>query len=556
MPTPDPNEINKGVYGKDPNDPKYKDNPDYYWSDGSDFMSGQDPAKAGWHKGGGAITQGYWDKMIGDLGKGADDLATSLGYAPKKVAEDAPGGKLDTSQADADRADLEGLVSQLQQQAATGGGAWEGSLKDATQRAQNSATSMAQSQRGGMTNAMDMGYAKGAAEQKSVGQGNILREQSKQGAQKNLSSLLTGIGQGDAERSAAKASAMQERNQLNQSLKNNAQGNIMKDTTSLAGLFSDGGEVPGKPKVFGDDERNDVVPAKLSPGEIVIPRTSAGSPEDAAAFVRALQARRPQKMAEGGDVGNGTGLGNLDQDSQETAGGREKGILTLLAPHLGAGYQPAGSGMQGPTIANGGLYDTANYDANRQAQLQNAKLMMASAQGKGPSVAPQMMGNSIEANMGNALKAQRPGQGGGNMLLGSVLANQQAAGGAANTSMSEQEAGQQQFSDAMLDQRKMDQALEIAKQQAAFRQTQINAGQSLADQAAQRQATAGAGQAFTSYSNRKGGGGEKNTDTRKTSDDYSKGGPADLHDSNDKWEGGVIEDTRGADFVAALKRRK
>lgn len=53
-----------------------------------------------------------------------------------------------------------------------------------------------------------------------------------------------------------------------------------------------GGRIPGRPLVKGDHPTNDIVPALLSPGEIVIPRSiaqAADAPEKAAAFVRALQ---------------------------------------------------------------------------------------------------------------------------------------------------------------------------------------------------------------------------------------------------------------------------
>ena len=49
--------------------------------------------------------------------------------------------------------------------------------------------------------------------------------------------------------------------------------------------FSEGGRVPGKAPVPGDHEANDVVSAKLSPGEIVIPRTMAGDKESAKQFI-------------------------------------------------------------------------------------------------------------------------------------------------------------------------------------------------------------------------------------------------------------------------------
>lgn len=53
-----------------------------------------------------------------------------------------------------------------------------------------------------------------------------------------------------------------------------------------------GGEINGRAPVPGDSPRNDNVPAWLSPGEIVIPRSIVGSPnapEQAADFVRAIQ---------------------------------------------------------------------------------------------------------------------------------------------------------------------------------------------------------------------------------------------------------------------------
>lgn len=56
-----------------------------------------------------------------------------------------------------------------------------------------------------------------------------------------------------------------------------------------------GGGVPGQAKVKGDSLKNDTVAAKLSPGEIVIPRSVAQSknaPEAAAKFVAAILAKK------------------------------------------------------------------------------------------------------------------------------------------------------------------------------------------------------------------------------------------------------------------------
>lgn len=55
--------------------------------------------------------------------------------------------------------------------------------------------------------------------------------------------------------------------------------------------YKDGGTVPGKAQVAGDSPKNDTVPAKLSPGEIVIPRhivMGEDAPKKAAEFVAKL----------------------------------------------------------------------------------------------------------------------------------------------------------------------------------------------------------------------------------------------------------------------------
>lgn len=59
--------------------------------------------------------------------------------------------------------------------------------------------------------------------------------------------------------------------------------------------FARAGRVPGKAEVAGDSERNDKVPAMLSPGEIVVPRTVAQAPDAprrAADFVAHLVAKK------------------------------------------------------------------------------------------------------------------------------------------------------------------------------------------------------------------------------------------------------------------------
>lgn len=51
----------------------------------------------------------------------------------------------------------------------------------------------------------------------------------------------------------------------------------------------EGGKVPGRAKVKGDNPKNDTVPAMLSPGEVVVPRSKVNDPEKAKEFIEALK---------------------------------------------------------------------------------------------------------------------------------------------------------------------------------------------------------------------------------------------------------------------------
>ena len=73
----------------------------------------------------------------------------------------------------------------------------------------------------------------------------------------------------------------------------------------------EGGHVPGAASVAGDSYRNDTVDAKLSPGEIVLPRSVSQSPDaaaKAAAFVAAIKAGGKGRSA---GQGFGRALGRL-----------------------------------------------------------------------------------------------------------------------------------------------------------------------------------------------------------------------------------------------------
>lgn len=62
---------------------------------------------------------------------------------------------------------------------------------------------------------------------------------------------------------------------------------------------SKGGEIPGKAKVEGDSPKNDTVPAILSPGEIVLPRSVSKDPEAAKKFVEAIRQKNAKATSYG-----------------------------------------------------------------------------------------------------------------------------------------------------------------------------------------------------------------------------------------------------------------
>jgi hypothetical protein len=57
---------------------------------------------------------------------------------------------------------------------------------------------------------------------------------------------------------------------------------------AAAAALAHGGRIDGMAPYAGDTPKNDVVSARLSPGEIVIPRSAAGSKKDAKSFIEAL----------------------------------------------------------------------------------------------------------------------------------------------------------------------------------------------------------------------------------------------------------------------------
>ncbi len=509
---------------------KQKADPTGNW--GGEQASGNPLAVMGQSNPGGStgVTDGSW--------QAGNDALVSMGFIPKHVDPNAPGGHLDTSNADEEKARIAPLLAQLQQQAASGGGAWEGILKAGTQRADATAQALGQSQPGaGYASSMrTIGNAQAGAEQRAVGEGNTLRAQSQAGAQDQLSNLLASQGDTEANQAAAGAAANQGVNDLQRHLNQAASSNFENATGAIGNAFtgggakmSRGGEVPGKPKVFGDSSVNDTVKAKLSPGELVVPRSHADSPEHAEQFIRALFASRGvqhppagvQHFDGGGTAGDGSGLTNGTADGGTTA-------LQVLAPHVG---QIVANGQnnspQAPSIGNGGLLDTRGFDTNRAAALQNSNLLMGRAIGNGPSVAGQELQNSTDASIAAGMHGGPGGVG------RAVTEAQMGAGRAAETKLHEQAGGEEAATRALSDQRARDNAFAQAMQGAAFRNTGINAGLDLAQQAQLRNVIGGAGQAAVSASSMGGKSADfSGSDLNTPSFDQGTSGPG---SSPDEW---------------------
>lgn len=61
--------------------------------------------------------------------------------------------------------------------------------------------------------------------------------------------------------------------------------------------YRKGGQVPGIAPVSGDSPKNDIVPAKLSPGEVVLPRTVVAQPQTIPNFVNKAVTHNPTELA-------------------------------------------------------------------------------------------------------------------------------------------------------------------------------------------------------------------------------------------------------------------
>lgn len=460
-------------------------------------------------------------------------MADTMNYSPFahiSLGGNMSGNPLDTSEPDADRSRMQLILQQLQQQAKTGEGAWRNQLNAATQAAENQSASLAQSSPGldRLAALRAMGNAQAGEQQRARGQANILQNQAKQNANQQLANIYGQTGALDAQQAATQAANAQATNEANLAQIQNTTQSILgtaggagQGAASIVAALSKGGKVPGRPKTFGDDEKNDTVPAMLSPGEIVIPRSithSPDAPERAAAFVHAVKNRPSHKhhFNGGGTLPDGSPL----PDNLSPASGQNPGWYTDAGTGLNVSQTPGGGntvdlsslnilqglGIPGYTkqkasIGNGGLLNTSPYEQSRQGALAAQAGLLAEAQGA-DSIAPQALQNANDEGMAAALNGAS--KGGPNIAAAAQQATQ-AGGRAADTVANETQKAGSEFAHSVNQQRAADLAFAQAQQQAAWRNTLMNNGIGLAQQQMLKGLLSGTGQALATGASAMGG---------------------------------------------------
>lgn len=292
---------------------------------------------------------GFWHTILGRglsyiPGVAAIRAATGTGWGPYQGAANAIGGFVNDTYGKYTPQDVSqipgygGLQGELSGQLNGQPSQQEGTLANMLmQQAQGQGPSVAQQQlaqttQGNIANAYalaqsrpnDAGAARNVANQvgnlnqQAAQQGALLRSQEQLGAMGQLGGLLSSergqdaqIAQIQAQMAEAQQKANLEQQRLNteafyggqkgmQQLVGGVAQGAAAGLSSLAVHHAEGGEIPGKAPVKGDSYSNDLVPAMLSAGEIVLPRSvtqDGDAPEKAKAFVEAI--RRQHSLSRG-----------------------------------------------------------------------------------------------------------------------------------------------------------------------------------------------------------------------------------------------------------------
>lgn len=507
-------------------------------------------------------------KNAGNAGNFFDDIGQAVGFNPVLLGQNT--AQLDTSGADAQRKLQGDFVAALQQQAATGDGAWQQRFAEAVRSTKANASALGQADPSADYGASRLATknAQNSAQQRSVGEGEMLRAQSQLDAMNQLGSVLPGMGQADIQQAAERARVSRERQAANQASIDQTGKNRESTEKGITSIFSmgmsDGGKVPGRAQVFGNDERNDTQAAMLSPGEIVIPRDIAlapDAPEQAARFVAAVKAGHdpqanggnPRKFAEGGQAAN-TSLTSGSMGDVAEKGGF---LGYLIEPHIGRTMQY--DAMRGLYGQGGGELDTAPYRQTAGQMGSLASLFAGSAMGQGPSIVPAMQRQRADESMAAGLNAQNTGRAPmASVLGGAAKSGIDTAGDAGRQAGRETSAGQTGYGRLLSTQRGQEMQLASAQQQAAFQKALADMGISLDQQAAIRGSIGAAGQGAAAFAAQGRGKDTGFSDPREQADYIGeRGGYADLSkdDPDFKAYGGVIGMADGGRVETELDRK-
>lgn len=484
---------------------------------------------------------------------GIDAIGGALGLVPSTIDASAPGATFQTGAADAQRARTQPIITALQQQATTGSGAWEKTFTDAIRRTKDAALAVGSSSPGTDygSSLRNINAAQTSADQYAEADKDILRNQSMLDARSQLGGILGDQAQADLGEATEAARVERARRAANQTLIDQSLENRKSTEKSISGAFgmmggmSDGGQVPGQPKVFGDDSRNDTVPAWLTPKEIVLPLSvtqSPDAPERAAEFVRAVKGGHKQgdgqHFADGGETG-------IRPVTHEEGGGEGIFALNFLLPHIGraAEYEnlrkSVGSG-------GGGQIDTGQFRQTTNQQDAIAALFSGQAAGTGPTVTEAMLQRAIDADIVHARQAQAVGA---NQRATLQSASEEGVGSGSNAARQkaiEQSQEQDALSKILAQRRAQELQLASAQQQAAWEKTLADAGVSLKNQAALRGVVGAAGQGAAAFA--AGNKGEYTSDpdnlallSRNPYPDAGGRGPEEWNSFDDEGPGGGLK---------------
>lgn len=228
--------------------------------------------------------------LSGILGTSSNFQANTGGqnYGANIAAQQAALGNVQGQQ--------QNLAQALQQQASgAGANPAQAMLNQATNRNIKQSTGLIASQKSMNPALVQRLAAQNAAQagQEAAGQGALMQAQQSQNALGQIGGLygqmagqnLTAMGQNQnalAAANQANAGVAQQ----NTATAGNIVGGLLGGAGAMMGLgHSNGGVIDGTPNVHGDSPSNDTVPAMLSPGEIVVPRSKASNPKMAKEFI-------------------------------------------------------------------------------------------------------------------------------------------------------------------------------------------------------------------------------------------------------------------------------